>query len=76
MIRPHITIDESRCKGCELCASVCPRQLIAMADRINRLGYRPAEFRQPEETEGKWKGCTGCTVCGVICPDCAIEVYR
>ncbi len=76
MIHGYIKIDEERCKGCELCVSVCPRQLIAISDRINGLGYHPAEFRQEGEVAGKWKGCTGCTVCGLICPDTAITVYR
>lgn len=76
MIRGHITIDETHCKGCELCASVCPRHLISTSDRINSLGYHPARFQQPESTDGKWKGCTGCAACALICPDTAIEVYR
>ncbi len=76
MIHGHIVIDDERCKGCELCVSVCPRQLISISNRINGLGYHPAEFHQPDETDGRWKGCTGCTVCGLICPDTAIEVYR
>lgn len=76
MIHGHIVIDEARCKGCELCVSVCPRQLIRIGNRINELGYHPAEFRQESEVDGKWKGCTGCAVCGLVCPDTAIEVYR
>ncbi|HEX9016759.1 MAG TPA: 4Fe-4S dicluster domain-containing protein [Chloroflexota bacterium] len=76
MIHGYIEIDQERCKGCELCEAVCPRQLIATSDRINRLGYRPAEFRQQGEVDGKWKGCTGCAVCGLICPDTAISVFR
>lgn len=40
----RIAIDEDRCKGCEICVSVCPRRIIAMADQFNRLGYRPARM--------------------------------
>jgi Pyruvate/2-oxoacid:ferredoxin oxidoreductase delta subunit len=25
-----VTIDETLCKGCELCASVCPKKIIAI----------------------------------------------
>ena len=37
------TFDENRCKGCELCVSVCPKKIVVMAeDRINEKGYHPA----------------------------------
>lgn len=75
MVHGYIEIDQERCKGCELCTTVCPRHLIAMSARINHLGYHPAEFHQSEDPSGR-KGCTGCTVCGLICPEVAIEVYR
>lgn len=72
----YIEIDEERCKGCELCAEACPRQLIRLSARINRLGYYPAEFDQGEKANGKGKGCTGCAVCGLVCPEAAISAYR
>lgn len=72
----RIKIEEERCKGCELCAAACPRRLIRMSKRINRLGYHPASFHQPRESSGKGKGCTGCTLCGQVCPETAISVYR
>ncbi len=75
MVHGRIEIDQERCKGCELCTAVCPRQLIAMSGAINHLGYHPAEFHQPEDEVGK-RGCTGCTVCGLVCPETAIAVYR
>ena len=75
MIHGYIEIDQERCKGCDLCTGVCPRQLIAISSGINHLGYHPAEFHQVEDPAGK-KGCTVCTVCGLICPEVAIAVYR
>lgn len=72
----RIEIDEERCKGCELCAAVCPRQLIRLSNRINRLGYHPAEFYSDSLSEEKEKGCTGCALCGQMCPETAISVYR
>lgn len=37
-----ITFDSDRCKGCELCAAVCPKHIIAVDPRsINRKGYHP-----------------------------------
>ncbi|MDY6974232.1 MAG: ferredoxin family protein [Thermodesulfobacteriota bacterium] len=69
-----ITIDRELCKGCYLCAWVCPKKLIAVSDKLNQKGYYPAEFA---ETNGKSEDrkCTGCATCATICPDLAIEVY-
>ena len=69
MARGHIVINETICKGCEFCATVCPYQLIHMADYYNPKGYRPATLVDPE---GR---CTGCMLCAMICPDAAITVF-
>jgi 2-oxoglutarate ferredoxin oxidoreductase subunit delta len=66
----RIVIDESLCKGCELCTTVCPYDLIQMADYYNAKGYKPAILADPE---GR---CTGCTLCAMICPDLVITVFR
>jgi len=68
-----INIDRELCKGCYLCISVCPNQLIRISDTLNQKGYYPAEF---SETENPGKHCTGCALCATVCPDVAIEVYR
>lgn len=70
MAQGRIVVDEERCKGCELCTTVCPKDLIQMADTFNTKGYRPAVLIDPETA------CTGCAICSVICPDAAIIVYR
>ncbi len=64
-----IVIDEERCKGCGLCIPVCPKNLIAMSDRLNNKGYHPVEQVGEEE-------CTACGLCYLICPDVAIEVWK
>ena len=64
-----IVIDAERCKGCQLCLTVCPHNCIKISDKLNSKGYLPAEFTRPD-------ACTGCTSCAIICPDVAIEVYR
>lgn len=69
-MRATITIDENRCKGCELCTSACPKGIIHMADYFTARGYRPARLVDPQEA------CTGCLLCSTICPDAAITVYR
>jgi 2-oxoglutarate ferredoxin oxidoreductase subunit delta len=66
----RIEIETEHCKGCELCTSVCPQDVIRMADYFNAKGYRPAQLVDPQGE------CTGCAVCAVICPDAVITVYR
>lgn len=68
-----IIINRDICKGCYLCVSVCPNDVIQVSERLNHQGYYPAEsISNPEE--GKF--CIGCALCATICPDVAIEVYR
>jgi len=70
MAKGWIVLAQDRCKGCELCTTVCPKHLIHMADHLNARGYRPAQFVDPAQE------CTGCTLCALICPDVVITVYR
>ncbi len=67
----HITIDADRCKGCYFCIKFCPRQLIVVSDKHNRVGYFPAQF-----AEGAEESCTACKTCALMCPDTAIEVFK
>jgi 2-oxoglutarate ferredoxin oxidoreductase subunit delta len=71
MAKGTIYIDEERCKGCELCTTVCPQAVIRMDHTsLNTKGYHPALLDDPEED------CTGCAICAMICPDVCITVYR
>lgn len=65
----RIVINEERCKGCLLCTTVCPVDILVQSDRFNKSGYKVAEVTEAEK-------CTGCTSCAQICPDVAITVYR
>jgi len=67
----RISVNEERCKGCLLCTTVCPVQIITQSERINQHGYKVAEV--PAESVAS---CTGCASCAQICPDVAIEVWR
>jgi 2-oxoglutarate ferredoxin oxidoreductase subunit delta len=67
----RISIDEKCCKGCLLCASVCPGALIRQSSRINGQGYKVAEV--PEESMA---ACLGCASCAMVCPDAAIRVWK
>jgi 2-oxoglutarate ferredoxin oxidoreductase subunit delta len=68
-----ITIDRELCKGCYLCMSVCPNELIVISGDLNQMGYYPVEYT---EADGRDRSCTGCSTCALVCPDVAIEVYR
>ncbi len=68
-VKGWIEVDERYCKGCELCVSVCPQDVLSMnLDILTSKGYHPAYLIG--------EGCTGCAICAVICPDAAITVYR
>ena len=65
-----VTIDEEVCKGCGLCATACPKKIIALAhDRMNAKGVHPACVTEPDK-------CIGCAFCATMCPDTAITVER
>jgi 2-oxoglutarate ferredoxin oxidoreductase subunit delta len=71
MAKGRIVVDENLCKGCGLCITVCPKDVIRIqTDRLTPKGYHPASL---VDLEG---ACTGCAICSVICPDAAITVYR
>ena len=65
-----LEFDRDRCKGCELCISVCPKNILAL-DRTstNRKGYYPAGVTDLSQ-------CIACASCAKICPDSIISVYK
>lgn len=65
----RVVFDEERCKGCLLCATVCPASIIAPSSRFNRQGYKVAEVVEMDK-------CIACASCALICPDCVISVIR
>jgi 2-oxoglutarate ferredoxin oxidoreductase subunit delta len=65
----YIEIDQQRCKGCGLCTTACPQELVAMSSEVNSSGNTVAVFSDPER-------CTGCALCAEMCPDVAITVFK
>jgi 2-oxoglutarate ferredoxin oxidoreductase subunit delta len=68
-IKGAIVVDREHCKGCELCISACPTDVIRMEKNVNSKGYHFAYMENPD-------ACTGCANCAVVCPDGVITVYR
>ena len=66
--RGDVVIDIEKCKGCEICITACPQDVLALAPEVNSKGYHYAVKVNDD--------CTGCTNCAVVCPDAVITVYR
>ncbi len=60
-------IDIERCKGCGLCVTVCPKNVLEITDKVNTKGYFPAHQARPED-------CVYCATCCRMCPDVAITI--
>ena len=70
MASGRVTIDENRCKGCGVCVSECPPEILELSRaRLNTIGYPPIVVTDMAL-------CTGCGVCAVLCPDVVFTVYR
>lgn len=70
MAKGKVTFNEDICKGCTLCNTVCPVNILTMdKTKINVKGYHPATVTDPEK-------CIGCANCATICPDSVITVER
>ena len=63
-----VVIQIERCKGCEVCLTACPQEVLAMSKEVNAKGYHYAIKVNSD--------CTGCANCAVVCPDAVITVYR
>jgi 2-oxoglutarate ferredoxin oxidoreductase subunit delta len=64
-----IEVSDRYCKGCELCVSACPQDVLRLdKGRLTAKGYHPVYL--------SGEGCTGCGICALICPEAAITVYR
>ncbi|RXJ69247.1 2-oxoglutarate:acceptor oxidoreductase [Halarcobacter ebronensis] len=62
-----VWVNESRCKACDVCVSVCPAGVLAMRQEPTSTLGAMVEIVNPES-------CIGCTDCELSCPDFAIYV--
>lgn len=64
-----LEIARERCKGCELCVSVCPKDVLRLdLASVNAIGHHPVMLIDPAP-------CTSCALCARICPDAVFTVY-
>ena len=63
-----VIFNREKCKGCELCASFCPKKIIEMDTQVNAKGYCPAKITRQEE-------CIGCQSCFFFNDTAATEIY-
>lgn len=66
--RGDVVINIEKCKGCEVCITACPQEVLAISSEVNSKGYHYAVKVNAD--------CTGCANCAVVCPDAVITVYR
>ena len=70
MTRSIVHINADSCKGCGLCISVCPKQVLDFdKTSFNSKGVYPAKVAKAED-------CIGCTNCALMCPDGAICIEK
>ena len=68
-LKGWIEVNELHCKGCGLCVSACPQDVMSLdMDRLTPKGYHPVQLHA--------EGCTGCGICAIVCPDAALTVFR
>lgn len=63
----RIVIDETYCKGCELCLHTCPKKIFQRSGRRNAKGYALPLAKDME-------ACSGCKTCEWMCPELAVTV--
>lgn len=72
-----LIIDESRCKGCNLCVLVCPYGIYQEGKELNSRGVIAPTLDRPERCPNcrlqALYGRVLCGVCQMICPDQAIS---
>lgn len=65
-----VEVNKERCKGCNLCVTACPSDVLALhSKKVNDKGYHYAYMINPDK-------CIGCASCGYVCPDGCITVYK
>ncbi len=68
-------IDEDLCTGCNMCAEICPKNLIALRRKDQKTDVSCNSKASGKDTRAVCtNGCLGCKMCIKVCPVGAIEV--
>jgi len=62
-----VCIDIELCKNCKLCMNICPKDVFAHSDKVNKKGFNYMEAVKEAD-------CIRCKLCEKTCPDFAIYV--
>lgn len=62
-----IVIQSHLCKGCELCVTYCPEDILEMGEELNTKAYH-----YPHVLANKEADCKQCRMCERICPELSI----
>jgi len=63
----QVYLIPERCKGCRICVTFCPREVLQESKTVNGKGYH-----YPEIAPGKEAACVHCEFCTLVCPEFAI----
>lgn len=70
MAKGKVFFEQEKCKGCELCVTDCPVDIVVIDKNvINNKGYNVATVTDMDK-------CIGCANCATMCPDGVITVER
>jgi len=65
VIKGEVSIIKDRCKGCGICISYCPMNVLEVSEEFNSKGYHFPVVKNPDN-------CINCGLCEMLCPDFAI----
>ncbi|MGD2058857.1 MAG: 4Fe-4S binding protein [Anaerolineales bacterium] len=65
--RGQVYLIRERCKGCNLCVELCPREALEVSPDTNAKGYH-----YPQLKNGSDYDCVNCEFCAMVCPEFAI----
>ena len=63
-----ISVDYTRCKGCFLCVSVCPKQALTPSTELGEKGYEIVHLDEEK--------CIACGQCAKVCPQNVIKIHE